>query len=427
MSYEGIHIYPERITVCLLFIFSCVNSVMLIASTILVSLYLVYKNPNGSGQIKALLFITFRTVISQGLATGYELVSNFKWAVIIILSISTILFKKNVHNSTASIFIKLIIGFTLFVIALSLNNSDYPTVSIFRVISWALVFCAIIIGEKNNPKYNWVKEIVFYLNSIVLVSPLAVPLGIAYLRNGRGFQGIVNHPNMLGIIILLTFSLNLYLYQNDKKNTRIIIMLLSLIEGVLSQSRSGVLGIVLVFALHVFLTETSKKKKAIILFVLLCIIAWIIGGGLEKAITKFIYKGHESLLFSREGQINRYLDRFYSNRLFGSGFMAPSNNHIKNYSLLFELSVEPGNIGIMLIGDIGIIGTILFIIPFLFLLFNIDRTKLTLYFVPFVASLGEMMFFSTNNIAIVYYVIFAFCCITATKRGSAQESSLNEM
>ena len=95
--------------------------------------------------------------------------------------------------------------------------------------------------------------------------------------------------------------------------------------------------------------------------------------------------------------------------------MVPFNSGYQSFSFSFELNVEPGNIIIALLGDIGIVGTSLFIIAFGNLFYKMDKQNIILFLMPLVASMGEMMFFSTNNIAVLFYVFYGVCIARTNK------------
>ena len=147
-------------------------------------------------------------------------------------------------------------------------------------------------------------------------------------------------------------------------------------------------------------------------------IAALIIFGFGDSVLDFIYKGRSvgELLYSREGQIARYMEKFTAHPAFGSGFMVPQNSAGRSFELSFELSIEPGNLIIALLGDLGIVGALLFFVPYGALLKHMDKRKLSLFLLPFIVSMGEMIFFSTNNIAILYYVLFAVCLLPGKEK-----------
>ena len=95
--------------------------------------------------------------------------------------------------------------------------------------------------------------------------------------------------------------------------------------------------------------------------------------------------------------------------LFGSGFMVPFMPGIQDWSFSFGLLVENGNLVYSVLGDLGIIGFIFFCTTYGYLLFKGRKKqgRLILFIAPFLICMGEMVFFSTNNNAILLYVMLA--------------------
>lgn len=407
-----IKVKSEPIVMVLLLLCSFINSQLLIATTIIVCVYLMLTNGVSVGALKSLIFITFRTIVSKGLAPDYTEFGTIKWVIIFSLCIIIVACNINRAKYYNKYFIKLMFFFAFYLLIHSYIFSSYPVVSIFKVISWSFVFFSVILGINNFPDYDWIGYITKYLNLIVLCTPLAIVLGIAYLRNGHGLQGIVNHPNMFGVITSVCIACNIFLLFSKRKFSRVFIIILSFACCISSESRTGVLSALLCVALYVLFSPISKKKKIIIILIFSMFGAFLFALGFNDSISSFLYKGHnQNILYSRLGQLDTFSTKFSYNKWFGTGFMVPFNSSFRDYSLSFDLVVEPGNIITTLLGDIGIIGFCLFIILFGWMFFRIDKAKAILFFPPFVTSMGEMMFFSTNNIAIIFYIMLAFCLI----------------
>ncbi len=413
----------EKLVIALMLLLSLPNTFMLIASSILLALYMLVWQRKRGGAVKALIFIAMRTPLSTGVAATYENYAIVKWALLLGLSLYIVLTNPWPRQRLARRFLLLIAGLSLYIIFIGLFNSDYPVTSAFKVFSWAFVLSAVIVGVLACDRVDWTAHMCWYLNLILLLSPLSWALGIAYLRNGRGYQGLLNHPNMMGVIASICFTLNLYLMQERRESGRTVFLLLAAVQGVLSLSRTGVISMVLSFiAFTLFVMKRGWKKTLTILLSFMGIAALIIFG-FGDSVIDFIYKGRSvgELFYSREGQIARYMEKFHAHPLFGSGFMVPQNSAGKSFVLSFELSIEPGNLIIALLGDLGIVGTILFFVPYIVLLRHMDKRKLSLFLLPFIVSMGEMIFFSTNNTAILYYVLYAVCLLPGKKRRTAHQ------
>lgn len=414
----AISIDTESLGLFILFCTSLLNSTMLLVSTVFVILFLIVKNKIAVGGTKALVFIAIRTIISSGLAPGYDTMGTIKWALILLLAGLMIIVSISKEKNINSVSIRLLFAFFGFLLIDSFFFSGYPIVSMFKAFSWMFVFYAVIIAVACNSEIDWVGYIVKYLNTIVIASPIAIVLGIAYLRNGHAFQGVINHPNMFGVITALTFGLNIHLLQRKTSLFKVLMLGLSLGLCFLSESRTGVLCIALSFVVYVWFSSISKWKKITLTIITVLSGIVLLSMGYGESLLGFIYKGRAvgDLLYSREGQISRAISKFENNRWFGSGFMVPYNSGMQSFNFSFELTVEPGNIIIALLGDIGIIGIVLFSILYGQMFFRMDKRNILLFMIPLVASMGEMMFFSTNNIASIYYILYAVCISSQRKR-----------
>lgn len=415
----------EKLVIALMLLLSLPNTFMLIASSVLLALYMLVWQRKRGGAVKALIFIAVRTPLSTGFAATYETYSIVKWALLLGLSLYILLSSPWPKQPFARRFLLLIAGLSLYIVAIGFFNSGYPVTSAFKVFSWAFVFSAVVVGVLSCDKVDWTAHMCWYLNLIFLLSPLSWALGIAYLRNGRGYQGLLNHPNMMGVIASICFTLNLYLMQERRESGRTVFLLIAAVQGILSLSRTGVISMVLSFIVFTLFVMKRGWKKTLTIILSFMGIAALIIFGFGDSVLDFIYKGRSvgELLYSREGQIARYMEKFTAHPAFGSGFMVPQNSAGRSFELSFELSIEPGNLIIALLGDLGIVGALLFFVPYGALLKHMDKRKLSLFLLPFIVSMGEMIFFSTNNIAILYYVIFAVCLLPG-KEKRAQRGSV---
>ena len=180
----------------------------------------------------------------------------------------------------------------------------------------------------------------------------------------------------------------------------------------LTASRTGL--IISISCLLIYeITHISIKRCIIALIpIFLFLFAYNLNTKVHKYInsqvTSYIYKGNQNdILSSRRGLQKISQIKYENNKICGSGFMMPFSKNVKNYSLEMGGFYEPGNLFLMLIGDTGIIGLILFIV-FLFMLILSGKLKnIYLIISSFGICMGEMVFFSVNNFSILIYVILA--------------------
>jgi len=371
------------------------------------------------GAIKILNIITLRTVINPGLAVGIENLQILKWLIIflctgwLIFSYRLLSFRQKAHINKLLL---PVILYGIYTIFSSLFFSTLPTVAIFKLISYILPFISIIIGISATSTYfNWMEWLNKLFSIIVLISLPLIFIPIGFITTGEGFQGITNQPNMFGILLTLYISLLLTRYSTNPDMNNFftsVMLLISFCLIILTQSRTGLLSSLVIISIYLSFSKINLLNKALYfsLFIAIFLIFIIITDGkIFSPLINFIYKGQDNILASREGQIQGVLQGFYNKPLFGSGFSVPVTNY-RTFSFLTNAVVEPGNIILAVLSYGGIIGFLLFSNYLIILLLgnkkNIKKL-IYIYISPLLISMGEMVFFSTNNIGIWCYTFLA--------------------
>lgn len=405
--------HKESLLVFFGFILSMLHPVMLLLFLISLLLYLKQKIV---GSLKSLLLITTRSIISGHVAIPISEFQIVKWVLIFLFSI-WIIFHFKVENrkdyKKITNFLFLLIIFSIYVIFSSFFISSFPIISIFKLLSYSIVFASVVIAVAMTfREFNWIRYFTNLLIPIFIFSFLVIPIASFRIRNGRTFQGILNHPNLFGVVSVIFITILAIDSDYSKKRIKnYSLILLSLIMIYLTESRTAMISVIVVLLIYFFTSSINKKYK--ILFVIsiiltVCIILLLtpqIYDGVYNLIYGFIYKGNaDNILSSRLGQVNNFTNKFNANRFFGAGFMTPYFPEVKSFEFSFNQLVEPGNLLFAVLGDTGIIGTVIFLIMLIFILTRMKYDKLILFIVPIIISFGEMVFFSTNSIAIFLYL-----------------------
>jgi hypothetical protein len=129
---------------------------------------------------------------------------------------------------------------------ITLMASYTPDVSTLKLISFWLGVSAVALSVSNSqPETERIQRWVgaFLLACMVTSTPLYF-FHLGYVRNGRGFQGILNHPQSLGVFLAvsLTFFMCGYLTGRQRSRTAAAAVLLGLFALPTTQSRAGILG-----------------------------------------------------------------------------------------------------------------------------------------------------------------------------------------
>lgn len=152
--------------------------------------------------IQALFLSWFFTMLSPGIAPEASGAAAGRYAVLFAAAASVALHNGFlIRHMRMRPFTLTTILLGLFIIAHSLAFSPIMDVSILKALSWMVAMTTIIsawLGLEAEQRENMAGQIFRGLVAILVVSlPLAV-LPVGYLRNGSGFQGILNHPQAFG-------------------------------------------------------------------------------------------------------------------------------------------------------------------------------------------------------------------------------------
>ncbi|CAK7044889.1 MAG: hypothetical protein EUB_02926 [Eubacterium sp.] len=412
----------EYIFIAFIFLISLLGNAGLLLFFLLILFFLKQKEV---GALNILVLITFRTILNPGLGKSVDQLQILKWIYIFSLSIYLISFWNKTNKDKIN---KVIIPIVIFFIICEFVNffvSSLPIVATFKLMSFIIPFVGTIIGiNVSIKKYNWIRWMRKIVCSIILFSiPLAV-LPVGYLRNGYSFQGITNQPNMLGIIIVLSVALYITDFQvnNDIKIWKIVTFLfIAFIEVVLCRARTAMLAMFVCIIFFIILANIKRDKKILFLmgiaFVALCIY-WINGSEIIKFFSDFFTKGNNnSILYSRENQLNNLISNIKRSPIWGNGFSVPVLNY-RSWEISFKYVMEPGNIILAVISYCGIVGFISFC-GMLFTIFKQNyknwKSCILLFIAPLMISMAEMVFFSTNNIAIIFYIMYGCYMFTENK------------
>lgn len=383
------------------------------------SLFFLYRY-KAAGATKLLLMLAFRSIVNDGMFYAISNMQSIKWMVMFGLS-AYILFLYKIkggqeRRKLSKVYIWLL-GFAAYTILDSFLVSSLPMISIFKFFSYAFVFAAILKGIALTYRYidwlNWLEKLI---GGMVLLSIPMYIMPAGWL--GDLFKGFANQPNMLGIVLVL-FDAILVVNINRFKSGRVIrlgLILLIFILVFLSGSRTGFISAVIIVILGLLFSEIPINNKIIILVLLLGVAYAVISmnGDIGLYLSEFIYKYDGSsntgnLLYSRESQIQEMLDNIKASPILGNGFGTPRLNFV-SYALSYTFFLEPGNLFLAILSYSGILGTLIFagmIISIILSNWKKNNSFIILPVATILVSMGEMVFFSSNSMAIWLYAFWA--------------------
>ncbi|MEW5595557.1 O-antigen ligase family protein [Peribacillus frigoritolerans] len=406
----------EWVFIISLLLFSFINTTTLIVSLLML---LVFFKQKEIGAIKIINIITFRTIINPGLAVSIGNLEYLKWTILFGCSIYLLLSyhkldKRDIKKINSIIFPLLL--FTIYNIFVAFVFSSLPVVAVFKLISYVVIFVGTLCGVGYTfSKYNWIKWMLTMFKIFIVFSFVIIPLPVSYLRNGTSFQGITNNPNMFGILAVLFIALLLSTLQIKiyiKNITLIVLPIITMLMVFLSKSRTAFISCLVLLCIYLIFLNCNKYLKIITLNILgIGFILLLLNSSVTNFFTEFLYKGQNQgdILFSRANQIETLISNFMLNPWFGNGFSVPVLP-FKSYSFSTEYLVEPGNLVLSVLSYSGVIGFLLFLI-YIIQIFVVNKENFkNLCFLPIailLISMGEMVFFSSNNIGIWCYMFLS--------------------
>ena len=374
------------------------------------------------GCIKGLLIITTRDLLSSAVSRGLSgIVRLEKWALIFIFSFLILYLLSCRSETISSRKLRLYVGvFTAYVIVSSVLTSSYPTISAFKALSYAIPFCAVACGvSATNSQVNWIGYLRFLLTPVILVSLALIPFGQFRVVN-ESFQGAINHPNLMGIFAAIYIGITICDFSHEhgiRKFISVALVAASFYMIYLTRSRTGMFSAVSMLGVYLASMRGMRMFSSILLVGTMLIISVFffqehpeVYSSTMDEVNSYVYKRDtEDILESRQAQLDASKAKYYAHPLLGSGFAVPYKKGVVNWAFSMDLTHEAGNLLLAVLGDCGIVGSILFGWYMLYIFINTKRRKWVLFFLPIVISLGEMAFFATNNIAIYYYLLYGIC------------------
>ncbi len=375
------------------------------------------------GCVKALLIMTTRGILSTAVSSGLNsIVQAEKWALIFIFVLYILFSKQTLRKSLAVSNTQMfVIVFMVYCIITALFTSSYPVVSMFKAVSYAVPFCGVLLAVSiTNIKFDWVNYLFSLMTPVIIASAITMPFSRFKIVN-ESFQGVINHPNLFGIfgaIYILVAIYNIMNHPERQHWSAFVLVAVTFVMIYLSESRTGMFSALIMLIIYFVSISTKTKFKIFAIAVGVIVIIGIVFimnpsflSEFTASMDKFVTKRDQELgiLDSREMLIQASTDKYHNNELFGSGFAVPFIRGVRDYQFSFSITYETGNLPTAVLGDCGIIGSIIFYGYMLYIFLQTKRKKWILFFTPLIVSLGEQAFFATNNVAIYYYLFYGIC------------------
>jgi len=301
-------------------------------------------------------------------------------------------FNENLMNFAALLFISVaFVTIPFAYVKLNALNASYDLLKFFAIY---LMIISTINNEKKLKIFVYVYQAMIVL---IFFEPFIQSLqGKGFVWNNgmwrlRGVTNYFGHPNQLGGMTAANLPFLFYLlkYQLSKiwKIVYFILIIASLRVIMLTQSRTAFVG-VMAFAFFVWLFS-KKKVISLIAISIIMIITWHFSppetrdrfltlGMADRVVTGRADHDEAGSMYSRWVLIQRGFEAFKENPILGLGLNCYMSFNGHRYGYFFP----PHNTYIQALSEMGLLGTLAFLLVLIFTLRNLIKSKKRLKFLP---------------------------------------------
>ncbi len=353
------------------------------------------------------------------------------------------------NGKSYSSFVAATIFLTLFFVVHSILVSPFVDVSILKAVSWGLTMSALVSlwGSLSDEERCQSEGVIYTILILVLFASIPLLISSAgYARNGTGFQGVLNHPQVFGSTMALfgTWSGARMLSQKKPSWKSISILLASLALVILSESRTAGIAMVIGLVLSLFLSTLLSGKPLVQMApgVVSGRIWAIVGGGLIAVVamaTAFSDAIYYFLSKSGRAESGNLIDAYENSRGFlmdamliniaqyplrGIGFgigSIPSMMLVERDELLglpLGASIEKGIAPLAILEEVGVFGAALVVIWTFQLLRKGAVGGLAAFAVCLTAlllNMGENTLFSPGGQGLLAMILFGWAYASGSR------------
>lgn len=410
-------------------IFARLNPITAELSYLLIAGYAVL----GERQLIQSLILSFIfTMINPTMAPNVEYQSLLKYLVIY-SSFLSIFLRRNFLKFNGLLFFTLILAFLI--IVHSIFFSQAADVSVFKIINWTVVVVTLLKAWSGLNELDH-KQILFWIEMILIfILVLSIPTifipEVGYARNGTGFQGVLSHPQVFGIVVaILSILIIAKIMEKRKPELNLIfVFFLSLFFLYLSGARTAGLSLILAISLNIIIyliyslfkkknfLFALKSKRAFLIYFISIITLLLFGENVSSFLEKssvntesifLIYLESRGVLF--EPMLNNINNNFFT----GIGFGVASNIsefYIQRdpfFNLPISAPIEKGLLPLMIFEELGIFGFILFFVWFCILFSKAFKRSLQASFIfifIILINLGEAILLSPGGLGLLILIL----------------------
>jgi len=393
--------------------------------------------------IQALALSWLFTMLSPGIAPTAEYASIGRYGVIAGAALSLLMrsdLLKTQRGPDRLTTLTLLLGG--FIIVHSIFFSPLPDVSILKALSWTVVMSTLLTAWSRLSLAETEALESWLYGGLVLIALVSLPLlvlPVGYLRNGTGFQGILNHPQAFGptMALLAAWTVGRMIARRPPPWTSFGLALLCLAFVVMSETRTAGVALILGVATAVLAAPLvagrslrsmapalqSHRFQALMFAAVLASIA--AGSQLTGLVTEFISKSGRAQVSnlleaydrSRGAMIDEMWENIEEKPWTGVGFGLASDLYDFNVkrdpilNLPVGAPIEKGVVPVMVLEELGIPGALLVLVWIWFFIRRAATRGIMALSVVAVALLlnsGEAILFSPGGLGLLILLLLSW-------------------
>jgi len=423
------------------------------ASCFVLILLCIWSLMGTAQAIQALSLLVLIKILNPAIYPNEGPISLLGWVVIALAGARIFIDNLRVTWKIQLVLLWLLL-FSAVILLESIFFSYYRVVSTFKIVSFAYLALAVLIGFKAtaNKSVDWTS---WFLGIWIAVTVLSAPTfffpRIGFFLDGMGFQGLLNHPQtfaiflvpmvawLMGRLLFLPLKGHYWLYS---------ILTLAWASLFLTRGRTALVAVIMGFTVVILigLIKRNEWRKLLrrsifspiflVLIISYLAIALFRPPTVLEVVRSFIFKDlpdmgiSESFKKSRGFLIVESMDNFIQHKWFGIGFGVSDSIFIPFDPVVEPLTglplaapTEKPMLPVALLEETGIIGTAfftLFLFTLMKLLISNGNLILSLVFLTCLfLNIGEMIFFSVGGLGLYIWLIMGWATYSRLERHKA--------
>jgi hypothetical protein len=408
--------------------------------------------------VVALALLWLFNTLSHGFGLPSGWAAGYRHLTIITATLSVLLLHVGrPPRSRCQTFVWLTAGLCVLLMLHSFLLSTAPDISALKAIAFSLTLMTLIVGWSSLDVFNEDLAKRQIAGILILIAVMSIPLvgsGMGYMRNSRGFQGVLVHPQNFGpaMAFLATWLFARWLTGSISPILAWTVFPLSFVWIYLSQARVGMVSFLvgafvaiasgpLISMLNQWRSFATTRKRRVALIGLVGILAMAIAGrSISSKVKNFIGKGSEvsSLESTFEASRGFLIDRMkvnISQRPFtGIGLGVPSIPGINDeyivrdpfFGIVLMAPVEKGVLPYAMVEEFGWPLAILWLAWFVAVQLMACRAGVVNSAVcasALISNVGEAAFFAPGGSGMLPLTL-ALMCATAPAASLATSRSI---